>query len=65
MAAAFRTLMGDPEVLATWRARAQRGSEYFTVARMAEDYERIYASVLGTDRPSRLAGASATSLSTR
>ena len=42
MAAAFRTLMADPEVLANWRARAKQGSEYFTVARMARDYDLVY-----------------------
>jgi hypothetical protein len=53
MAAAFRTLMADPEVLAVWRVRAKQGSEYFSVARMTRDYERVYASVLrdGRRRP--------------
>ena len=64
MAAAFRTLMADPEVLATWRLRAERGSEYFTVARIARDCDRVYASVLqaGRRRP-RLLGESATNFS--
>lgn len=65
MAEAFRTLMSDREVLADWRARAQQGSEYFTVARMAGDYERLYASLLRSDRGSRLVGALAASPSTR
>jgi glycosyltransferase involved in cell wall biosynthesis len=65
MAAAFRTLMGDPEVLAAWRARALHGSEYFTVARMTEDYERIYASVLRADRRSCSAVRSVASISSR
>ena len=50
MAAAFRTLMADPEALATWRVRAQRGAEYFTVQRMAADYTRVYQSLLGGGR---------------
>lgn len=47
MAAALRTLMADPEALASWRARARDGSEYFTVGRVAEDYQEVYESVLG------------------
>jgi glycosyltransferase involved in cell wall biosynthesis len=50
MAAAFRTLMADPEALATWRTRAQQGAEYFTVQRMAADYDRVYQSLLRGDR---------------
>jgi glycosyltransferase involved in cell wall biosynthesis len=50
MAAAFRGLMADPEALATWRTRAQRGAEYFTVQRMAADYSRVYRSLLRGDR---------------
>ena len=50
MAAAFRTLMADAEALATWRARAQRGAEYFTVQRMGADYMRVYQSLLAGDR---------------
>jgi glycosyltransferase involved in cell wall biosynthesis len=50
MAAAFRALMADPEALATWRTRARRGSEYFTVQRMAADYARVYHSLLGGRR---------------
>jgi glycosyltransferase involved in cell wall biosynthesis len=46
MAAAFRTLMADPEILASWRIRAQRGVEYFTVRRMADDYAHLYQSLL-------------------
>ena len=46
MAAAFRNLMGDPELLASWRARASHGSEYFTVTRMTKDYDRVYESML-------------------
>ena len=50
MAAAFRVLMADPEALATWRARAQRGAEYFTVQRMAAEYSRVYQSLLAGER---------------
>lgn len=46
MAAAFRTLMGDDEALASWRTRASQGSGYFTVRRVNEDYLRVYESVL-------------------
>lgn len=56
MAAAFRTLMADPDVLAVWRARARHGSEYFTVTRMTGDYEQVYDSVIRARRrhPRRL-----------
>jgi glycosyltransferase involved in cell wall biosynthesis len=46
MAAALRKLMADPEVLADWRARAREGAGYFSVQRMADDYLRVYRSVL-------------------
>jgi glycosyltransferase involved in cell wall biosynthesis len=46
MATAFRTLMADDEALATWRARAKDGAAYFTVRRMAEDYDRVYKALL-------------------
>jgi uncharacterized protein (DUF736 family) len=52
MAAAFRTLMADPELLASWRATARQGSEYFSVARMANDYDQVYEAMLGTRRRS-------------
>lgn len=42
MAEAFRGLMADPENLHRWRGRAKAGSEYFSVRRMAEDYDRVY-----------------------
>jgi glycosyltransferase involved in cell wall biosynthesis len=45
MAAVFRTLMADPEALATWQTRARVGAEYFTVQRMASDYTRVYQSL--------------------
>ena len=50
MATALRRLMGDPDLLASWRARAKDGSEYFTVTRMASDYDRVYKSMLGARR---------------
>jgi glycosyltransferase involved in cell wall biosynthesis len=46
MAEAFRTLMNDPAALASWRARSLDGAEHFTVARMAADYEHVYARVV-------------------
>lgn len=46
MAEAFRAMMADEGTLAAWRARAEDGAQYFTVARMAEDYERVYKSLL-------------------
>lgn len=46
MARAFRTLMADEQVLRSWQAKAKDGAEYFTVARMANDYEAVYRSVL-------------------
>ena len=50
MATAFRSLMADPSMLAHWRLRAKQGSEYFTVARMTDDYDRVYTSVLRAGR---------------
>ncbi len=44
MAAAFRTLMADADVLASWRSRAKQGAEHLTVRRMAQDYLRVYES---------------------
>jgi glycosyltransferase involved in cell wall biosynthesis len=56
MAAAFRTLMTDPETLASWRIRARRGAEYFTVQRMAAEYTHVYESLTrgGRRRASRI-----------
>jgi glycosyltransferase involved in cell wall biosynthesis len=65
LAAAFRTLMSNPEVLAAWRARAKQDSEYFTVARMTEDYGRVYTFALRGDRRLPAVHGSVTSLSTR
>lgn len=53
MASVFRTLMGDPEALATWRSRSTEGADHLTVRRMAEDYTRVYESV-GRPRPAGL-----------
>jgi glycosyltransferase involved in cell wall biosynthesis len=51
MAAAFRRLMADPQELANWRDRARKGSAYFTVQRMSDDYLALFASLIGrTDR---------------
>ena len=46
MAEALRLLMADDDTLATWRARAKQGADYFSVRRVAEDHERVYRSVL-------------------
>lgn len=46
MARAFRILMADPEVLASWRTRAKTGAEYFTVQRVSDDYVRVYEKAL-------------------
>lgn len=46
MAAAFRSVMSDQAALSMWQARAKDGAEHFTVARMAEDYARVYKSLL-------------------
>lgn len=51
MAAAFRTLMADKEVLAQWRDRARTGADYFTVRRVAQDYMRVYESVARSTAP--------------
>jgi glycosyltransferase involved in cell wall biosynthesis len=48
IAAAMRELMGDPATLAEWRARAKQGSEYFSVQRVADDHDVVYASVART-----------------
>ena len=50
MAAAFRTLMADPIALAEWRGRSKDGAEYFTVARMTDDYQDVYEAVTGGRR---------------
>ncbi|MBV9561738.1 MAG: glycosyltransferase family 4 protein [Bradyrhizobium sp.] len=44
------TLMSDPALLQTARARSKAGSEYFRVTRAAADYEAVYASLTGVAR---------------
>ena len=46
MAGVLRRLMTDSDALACWRARARDNAEYFSVRRMAEDYDAVYRSVL-------------------
>ncbi|MGY1831680.1 glycosyltransferase family 4 protein [Geodermatophilus sp. SYSU D01180] len=46
MAAALRRLMTDSDELARWRARARDNAGFFSVRRMAEDYDKVYRSVL-------------------
>lgn len=43
IAEALRELMGSPAALAHWREAAARGSERFSVDRMAKDYDQVYA----------------------
>ncbi|WP_342777332.1 glycosyltransferase family 4 protein [Modestobacter excelsi] len=47
MADVLRRLMTDRDELARWRARARENADYFSVRRMAEDYDRVYQSVVG------------------
>jgi glycosyltransferase involved in cell wall biosynthesis len=42
-AAALRGLMQDEEALREWRSRAKAGAGHFTVDRVVEDYDKIYA----------------------
>lgn len=51
MAAVFRSLMENPDHLKTWKDRALQGSEYFTVSRMADDYDHAYEYALGLGAP--------------
>jgi glycosyltransferase involved in cell wall biosynthesis len=45
IAAELGKLMSDAEVLQTMKAKAKRGSEYYSVARMVMDYESLYDSL--------------------
>ncbi len=56
MAAAFRTLMGSPDVLRTWRDRALAGADHFAVRRMADDYIQVYRSVIAPTRSTTTRG---------
>lgn len=42
IAAALSRLMSDPAQLQVWRKKAAAGSEYLTIARVCEDYQRVY-----------------------
>jgi glycosyltransferase involved in cell wall biosynthesis len=46
IAGELRKLMSDPAALEHWRERSSRGREYFNVARVSDDYERIYQEVV-------------------
>lgn len=46
---ALRELMVDRDLLTRWQARAGVNVEYFSVRRMAEDYEAVYRSVLNDE----------------
>ncbi|WP_159449231.1 glycosyltransferase [Demequina sp. NBRC 110055] len=50
MAAAMRSLMGDPALLETWRRRARQGIDYFSVSRMARDYTDVYREAIPARR---------------
>lgn len=41
----LRGLMQDEDALRQWRTRAQTGSGYFTVDRVVEDYDKVYAAL--------------------
>jgi glycosyltransferase involved in cell wall biosynthesis len=45
IAQALRSLMADPEELASWRARSKAGADYLTLPRVARDYEAVYREV--------------------
>jgi len=42
-AKALRGLMQDDAALREWRARAKSGAGYFTIDRLVEDYDKVYA----------------------
>lgn len=42
----LRKLMSDPDALMAWQARSKRGAQYFSVDRMAEEYERVYENLV-------------------
>jgi glycosyltransferase involved in cell wall biosynthesis len=44
-AKALRGLMQDEEALRQWRTRAKTGAAYFTVDRVVEDYDKVYAAL--------------------
>ncbi|HEY8006316.1 MAG TPA: glycosyltransferase family 4 protein [Methylocella sp.] len=41
----LRELMQDEEALREWRTKAKTGSGYFTVERLVDDYDKVYASL--------------------
>jgi glycosyltransferase involved in cell wall biosynthesis len=42
---ALRGLMQDEDALRQWRTRAKTGASYFTVDRVVEDYDKVYAAL--------------------
>jgi glycosyltransferase involved in cell wall biosynthesis len=46
IAAALERLMSDPTMLLNFRANAKNGSERYQAARVAEDYSRLYGSLM-------------------
>ena len=45
LAEALRGLMRDEDTLRNWRGRAKNGASYFTVDRVVEDYDKVYAAL--------------------
>jgi glycosyltransferase involved in cell wall biosynthesis len=50
IAAELRQLMMDPAALKEWREKSHRGSEYFSVARVTDDYNKIYQDLIAEKR---------------
>lgn len=46
IADALRRLMSSPEELRLWRERAAKDAQYLTIARVCQDYERIYDEIV-------------------
>jgi glycosyltransferase involved in cell wall biosynthesis len=51
IAAALSKLMSDPAALQMSKARSKSGSEYYRVDRLAQDYAKVYASLLPCEIP--------------
>jgi glycosyltransferase involved in cell wall biosynthesis len=47
IAAELNKLMTDAVELERWRQKSHQGSEYFTVARVSDDYDKIYREAVG------------------
>lgn len=53
MAGAIGELMGSVDTLEHWRRASREGAEYFSVSRMAQEYDEVYSRVVGSRRSSR------------